>query len=64
MAILSSYLLVQSGTDTEKEIVTLPAQVFLCILTHKTVNFDMLSIILNYITLSNLLGTSKLEAFK
>lgn len=39
-----SYLLVQSGTESEKEIAMLPAQVLLHVLTQKTVNYDMLQI--------------------
>lgn len=39
-----SYLLVQSGTESEKEIAMLPAQVFLPVLTQKTVNYDIMQI--------------------
>lgn len=37
-----SYLLVQSGTKSEKEIAMLPAQVLLHVLTQKIVNYGML----------------------
>lgn len=43
MTILS-YLLVQSGTESEKEVAILSAQVLLHVLTQKTVNYDMMQI--------------------
>lgn len=38
------YLLVQSGTESEKEVAILSAQVLLHVLTQKTVNYDMMQI--------------------
>lgn len=39
-----SYPLVQSATESEKEIAMLPAQVLLHVLTQEIVNYDMLQI--------------------
>lgn len=39
-----SYLLVQSGAESDKEIAMLPAQVLLHVLAQKTVNYDTLQI--------------------
>lgn len=41
---VSSYLLVEYGTESGKEIAMLPAQVLLHVLTQETVNYDMLQV--------------------